>query len=176
MAFDPLQILVGAVIGAAAQGSLRWWQYRRDLWLQSVETFCDAVEKAADLATEHWLFCKDGTPESDDADRSVRGQEIRLIGLQARLDAQLAMFSERLSDESRGALESAVNRLSDGMMGGDFGSKVRSPDPERAREAQILASELVVVARRSASTAITVGGFMRFLRERRDRRYLAAEG
>lgn len=166
VAFEPAQILVGGLAGFASAAALRWWQYKRDLWLSRVERFCVDIDKAADVATEYWLKSK-APAEIDDDDAGVISaldvHEARIIGLQIRMDGGLVTFSERLCRDDQRALEQLSNDFTSAMTGGDFGALARPPDPDRARLVQMYASELALEARRSAARALEAWHTFRYL-------------
>ncbi len=179
MPFEPLQIVSGAVLGLASAGGLRWWQYRRDLWLARVEGFCKAVEEAADQASDYWLKEKKskklrGTGEDDR--QKIRVSELKLIGLQVKIDGLFASVEERILNSDRDKIYQLLNGFSEALTGGDFGVVTRDEDESRARLCQTYASEIVVLARTSSDRALNISGTIRSIRERADERQKAAIG
>ena len=179
MPFEPLQILSGAVLGFATTGGLRWWQYRRDLWLARVEGFCKAVEEAADQASDYWLKSKKAKKLKDnDAEerRKIRVAEVKLIGLQIKIDGLFVSIENRLLNKDQERIQSLLNDLTEALTGGDFEVMVRSRDEDRARLCQSCASEIVVLARTSSDRALNFAGTIRSIRERADERQRASMG
>lgn len=182
MPVEPLQIVVGAVLGFASAGSLRWWQYRRELWLARVEQFCGDVEAAAELATIYWLKEKQKQRHPGEVDEEARRlrqnlveSEHRMLGKQIKIDGLFASFVDRLdeadADELRITLEGFTAVLTSA-----FNTAERPARAEEARLAQTLASDLIVTARSAAYRAVAFPGYLKFLRQRARRRQLAAIG
>lgn len=167
MPFEPEQIVAGAFLGFAGAGSLRWWQYRRDFWLGQLENFCTTVEKAADRATEYWLQEKVATTADQPRDpSSLDVKEAILLGLQTRLDGMYATLEPRLSRPDAMIIRELLNGLTDAMTGGNFESVTRPTDRNRARLAQMYASDLINEAGSAAIRAFTIKGWMTFVWER----------
>ena len=106
MAFEPLQILAGGLLGFASAGAIRWWQYRRDLLISRVEKFCDAVEQASEMANEHWLLASpaengEWIALSEEARKCLMGENL-LIGKQTLVDGLFASIVPRLRERRRG--------------------------------------------------------------------------
>jgi hypothetical protein len=162
MPLDPLQILAGGVIGFASAGTLRFWQYRRDMWIAGVNDFCKAIDEAATLATEYWHKEKLPGPASDklkcDLFNSVRLSESYLLGLQIKIDQYFSSSSLRLLREDKLRIEEKISLLADALTGGNFGSSLRESDEERSRLAQVYASQIITDIRLSAFRALSIKG------------------
>ncbi len=159
MPFEPAQLLLGALAGFAGTATLRWWQYRRDLWLARVERFCADVDKAAEVATEYWLKAKSpAAPDLSDEDEALISaldvHEARIIGLQIRVDGGLLCFADRLCKTDKEKLVEKANDFTLALTGGMFGSVARPADPDRARLIQMFASEMTLDARTYAYKAL----------------------
>ena len=156
MAFEPAQILVGAALGFASALSLKWWAYRRDLWLSRVDNFCEAVDAAADVASEYWL---ESRVDADAAlSRSLDLKEAKIIGLQTRLDGLYASL-----EFDNPILEQRLSELRDALTGGNFNVANRDADGERVRLVQTHASDLIVECRWAAYDAMGLWAFMKRL-------------
>lgn len=173
---DPFWFILGGLVGGlftlAVRGGLRWWQYRRELWLGHVERMIDALDQFAERGTDYWLSAN---PPGSPGDNTSDKQEARLLGLQIRLDGTLEALIDRLSEHDAHAINHKMNDLTAALTGGDFGSRKRDPDPNRARLAQMYASELIVLISAAADRALTAGGLLLFMIERAKRRQRAAE-
>lgn len=167
MPFEPEQIVAGAFLGFAGAASLRWWQYRRDFWLDQLKNFSGTVEKAADAATEYWLQQKVTIAADQPRDpSSLDVKEAVLLGLQMRLDGMYATLEPRLSRADAMMVREHLNGLTDAMTGGNFESATRPADRNRARLAQMYASDLINEAGSAAIRAFTVKGWITFVWER----------
>lgn len=181
MPFEPLQILGAGAVGFASAGGLRWWQYRRDLWMGRVGRFQDSLFDAADCATEYWLV-QDETPadapgpQHAERDQDRRIAEAKLLGFQSRMDGLFASISERLLDSDRAKAEQILRKMTDALTGGNFGSRRRPIDIPRSQSAQTYAAELLVVTQLAADNALSVFGTLRYWWERAHRRQDAAIG
>lgn len=170
MSIDPFQLSLGAILGVIGTGSLRWWQYRRDLWLGEVERFCDTLDAAAECATEYWLRSRvDADPtehneHSLETDKSAAKRlevdlyEAKLMGFQTRLDGLSASISDRLLFKDVINLNNSMSGMSEALTGGDYRSAARDPDPDRAQLPQVYASDMIVDIRRSLARAVTLTG------------------
>jgi len=171
VSIDPVQIGLGALLGFIGTGSLRWWQYRRDLWLGEVERFCDTLDQAAECATEYWLRNRvevDPPEEGQELDEAgeklekscleVDLYEAKIMGFQTRLDGLSASISDRLIFADVKGLNKSMAGMSDALTGGDFRSASRDPDPDRAQLAQVYASDMIVDTRRSLARAMSLRG------------------
>ena len=174
---DPFWFVLGGIAGAlftlTMRGGLRWWQYRRELWLGHIERLIQVLDQIAERGADYWLT-KSETLEQDtsgkEPDSSVAKHEVRVLGLIIRLDGIFAAISERLSAADSDAIALKMNQLTDALTGGAFGTRDRDVEPDRARLAQTYASELIVLVTGAADRALTVSGSARFLRERAYRR------
>lgn len=168
MPVDPVQVLLGGFLGFAGAGALRWWQYRRDLWISEIERFTDALDEACDLSTEYWLCPKSddrGIVEKDKA-LELLVQEAKLLGFQIRLDGLLACFVDRLLKEDRKSINSKMGDLSGALTGGSFQSREREADPDRAVLIQATAADLLIEMRQSVRKSLSISGTVRAATER----------
>lgn len=175
---------VGATLGFAGHGALRWWQYRRDAWTQRIERFCETVDEAAKASTEYWIARKakpselgdSSEPESNSVKKYdlLNGQECRLIGLQSRIDGLFASYCYRLHEDATESCKISLAAFTDALTGGEFQAASRAPDYDRARLVQIIASEIIVAVRIAADEAITARGLRDYYFQRAKRRQMSA--
>jgi len=161
-------LLVSAIFAFVANAVLRWWQYKRDLWIARLEKYCEAVQSAADCATEDWSVKKSASLKQQDAKlwAEVLIKEARLFGLQSRIDGLRVSFERRLSREASAQLVDLSAKLNDALTGGDWHEPIRAANPVRALEAQQYASAVIVSARNGMATAFSAGGTLEwFLRK-----------
>ncbi|WP_139234116.1 hypothetical protein [Methylobacterium pseudosasicola] len=163
MPVDPVQVLLGGFLGFAGAGALRWWQYRRDLWISEIERFTDALNEACDLSTEYWLCRKSDDKEIIDKDKALEllVQEAKLLGFQIRLDGLQACFIDRLLRDDRKSINSKMSDLSSALTGGSFQSKERDADPDRAILIQATAADLLIEMRQSVRRSLSISGTLR---------------
>ncbi|WP_156648104.1 hypothetical protein [Methylobacterium sp. Leaf88] len=177
MSIDPFQLALGAAFGFASTGAIRWWQYRRDLWIGEIERFCDTLDAAAECAAEYWIREKLSAsvgvnPTSDEIKAAIEVSlyEARLLGFQNRLDGMLYSISSRLPESDKLRLEMNMAGFSDALTGGSYGSASRTADPNRVQLAQVNASDMLVELRRSLAKALSLSGtashYFRAFRER----------
>jgi hypothetical protein len=158
---NPFSVIVGAFLGISLNFLLRLWQYKRDNWLNRIDWFCETLEQAADLATEYW--CELGKETTEDDTRAHR-----LIGLQTRLDGLLATLSERFDNKDREMISELMVQVRDALTGGSFMSESATKDVNRARDAQVSVSDLIIAVRIAADCAMAPSTvFLRFLPARK---------
>lgn len=187
MPFEPLQLIAGGVLGFTSAGALRWWQYRRDIWISLVERFCDALEEAADCSTEYWLqekidpavwdhdSDKAGDAASDKKEqRALAVQEAKILGLQTRLDGLLASFESRLRADDAAKIRLNLEGMTDALTGGNFQGLARGVDAERAQLAQVYAGDLLVDVRRAVDRALSLKGLLIHMNDNARRRQSSA--
>jgi|GEM_PF-6783332 len=151
MPIDFSSLIAGAVGGILTSGTVRWWQYRRDLWLGRVERLCEVVEKAADSATIYWL-----TEPGKDKDHAFKKMEAGLLGQQNKFDRLLTSVQERWRKADQDEIFRLSASFQDGLNGGTFAGERKQIDDKRARAVQFDASELVVVIRIASDRSLTL--------------------
>lgn len=168
---DSTQLLVGAVIGFASAGGLRWWQYRRDLWLGRVKDLVDAIVAYATASAEYWA----STYDDDDKGKSAKTlDEATIIGLQTCIDGLLASVILRMDEADAELVMTRFNKLSIYAAGSSFGSISKSADPEAAKHVLIAGYALKVDILTCADRALTVGGLSKFIHQRANRMQTSA--
>jgi hypothetical protein len=180
-------LLLSAVFAFVANAGLRWWQYRRDLWIARVEKYCEAVQAAADCATEYWSVKKSAKHDDEKFWSELLIKEARLFGLQLRIDELRVSFQGRLSEQASAELIDFSAKLNDALTGGDWLEPIRAADSVRALAAQEYASVVIVRARTGTATAFSAAGtldwflrnetaaFQQIMRDRAFRSVLAIE-
>jgi hypothetical protein len=144
-------LIFGALIGLASSIGLRAWQNERERWVKRVDEFCELLVEASDEAVEFWI----ASPDPNIA-REQRRREIRIIGLQIRLEGLLDTFLDKLSAADQDAVQRKVAALREAMTGGSFQSQNNGLDFNKAREVQAVASELFVLARSATDQAMRI--------------------
>lgn len=168
MAFEPTQVLVGAALGFFGNGFIRWWQYRRDLWLNSVERLCDTIDQLSSAAVTYWLTEPIRRGETDKKEESAYNKnEILMLGAQTYMDGLLANMVVELSLRDQQILQTQCSVFADAALGGSFGSASRFSDYNRARAIQTIASETTLQIRQAAERAMTVSGHFSSLNQKR---------
>ncbi len=141
-------LLLGALLGFLSALMLRWWQYRRDFWLERVKELCKAIDDTATSGSEYW---------STDASKTdpTKAHDARILGLLVRIDG----FYSTLFDDApeRGELEAKLADFRDALTNGDFYGSSRVRDPDRSRLIQMHASELIVAVWRHAKDLSSTG-------------------
>ncbi|MCJ2086948.1 hypothetical protein MKK88_13250 [Methylobacterium sp. E-005] len=170
MPADIPQLAAGAVLGFASTGIIRWWQYRRDLWTSEVERFTDLLEAATESATEYWLksplTSKTDQSEIEEHTFDLDMLEIKILGMQSRLDGLLACFIGQLLFQRRNSITVKLNDFSSAMTGGEFQSKNRNSDVNTARSIQAASAELLIELRLSVKSSLSPVGTIIYLLER----------
>ena len=172
MPFEPAQVVVGAILGLAATGVLRFWQYGRDLYIASVNECCDTISEAARVATEYWTLPKSELPSDVSATSEQKEEhktqvlnEAFLLGYQIAIDRSFEVVASRISQNDNIRSSEFLKIFRDALTGGRYGSLGREPDHERARQAQVYSSELIASIRSSARDALSVRGLLVYIKE-----------
>jgi hypothetical protein len=165
MPFEPAQIVVGAILGLAGAGTLRFWQYGRDIWIANVDECCTSIFDASRVATEYWTLPKididsivSTTSEQIESHQKQVLNEAYLLGYQTKIDRSFDVITERISHRNGEKNSDLLDKFRDALTGGNYGSVSRTADHERARQAQVFASELVADIRHSSQRALSIKG------------------
>lgn len=129
-------IIIGAIFGFLSAIVLRWWQYRRDFWLDRINECCEAIDACAQAGADYWY--RDAPKPEDD----IIPNDARVLGLLMRIEGFYAsLFSGKYRSEQ---LERLLDNFRDALTGGDFYGALRTKDLDRARLIQMYASELMI--------------------------------
>lgn len=171
MPFEPAQIVVGAVLGFASTGALRWWQYRRDLWLARTKDLSEAVEKFSDEAANYWAEV--GRRKSHERS-NVKLQEARLLGMNTIIDGMWPAIGDRLNEHKAKGIEQLLNEMTIAALSGDFGEDERAPRPNLPEKLIRLGATIRVTLHEEVGAALTVKGWWLFVWQRAARWQAAA--
>lgn len=160
-------LFIGAVIGFMSAGGLRWWQYRRDLWLGRLKDLVDTIVAYSNASAKYWGSSYDDDPKGL-SQKAI--DEATIIGLQTCIDGLLASVALRLDEVDARSAQSRFNALSVLAAGDDFGVATKARDAEKARHVLIAGYALKVDITMYADKALTWGGFRRFVFQRARRR------
>lgn len=134
----PSFAVLGALIVAVANFLVQKWRYHLDRLSAAVDNLCHEVNNAGDIATRYWLLNSLTNPQ-DLAE--IKRLEPQLLGCQMLI--QQLILAIRLQDRRMHltAVETALVDFYDALTGGQFRSKVRSDDPDRALRVKLVAAE-----------------------------------
>lgn len=164
-------LLIGALIGFASAGGLRWWQYRRDLWLSRMKDLVDTIVAYSVASSKYWATRYESDPKGE-TQQTI--DEANIIGLQTCVDGLLASIVLRMDETHASMAIARFNQLSISAAGGAFGGADRAPDKERARNLLIAGYALKVDISMFADAALTWQGVWRYVIQRARRRQDAA--
>lgn len=144
-------ILLGAFLTLVTTVGFRLWQYERERWTSRVDWFCDALDEAANLGVEYWIEAGDGEDRSRD-----RKREVQILGYQMKLDGMLETFIDKLYVADAQTVRDQLGSFRDALTGGNFQSLGVASDPQRARDVQMTASDVLVKIRTSVDHKIQI--------------------
>lgn len=149
------KIIIGALFGFISALGLRWWQYRRDFWLDRIKECCEAIDDCAQAGADYWY---NDTPKLD---ADVKPNDARVLGLLLRIEGFYAsLFSEKYRSER---LDKLLDNFRDALTGGDFYGAQRKKDFDRARLIQMYASDLIIAIWEHADELASLPWYCRYV-------------
>jgi hypothetical protein len=150
-------ILLTAIVGAFVAYANQLWKYSKDAYHARVDEACTLIFALADRGAQYWSVAKREPKqirqpvEHVDQEDKLTLCEILIEGQLMELQFLRLILEQRFSLSDRSILLERTASFQDAMTGGNFASKVRAPDTQRARQIYVTAGDLVAHVRNAAN-------------------------
>ena len=165
---DLTKAFLGAALALLGNVVLQLWRYFRAAYSKRVDDACELIAEASDAASAYWIREKPSRTESNaDHVNDLDLEEVKIEGLQEKLNLARVLVEGHLSPHARDRLVELMSDLQDGMTSGAFAEPTRTADRERAKQIQRHATALIVHLRTAAAHAVSFSGIVRNMALRR---------